>query len=205
MKIKFIQKIIDKIRKKKTPSNIITKGINNKIFFKNDKNVFMSIYGNNNEITVEAEGNFVANIIIGTPDCETNNCKVHIAPKVTSNGVQIMLLEDDSYLEIGEDSMLSNDIKIFCSDTHSITDSEGNLLNYAKGVKIGKHVWIGTDTDICKNVHIANNCIIGMGSVVTKSFDEEGCIIAGNPAKIVKRNINWDRKRPKQYIAQIKK
>lgn len=197
--MKFFKKIINKIKGKKDFSRIVSNGKNNKISIKNDKNIFVTVFGDNNEITVETEGNFVANIIVGTPDCETNNCRVNIAPQVTSNGVQIMLLENDSYLEIGEDSMLSNDIKIFCSDTHSITDSERNLLNYAKGVKIGKHVWIGTDVDICKDVHIASNCIVGMGSVVTKNFEEENCVIAGNPAKVVKRNINWDRKRPNQY------
>ena len=36
-------------------------------------------------------------------------------------------------------------------------------------------------------VHIGKNCVIGANAVVTKSFDEEGLVIAGNPAYIVKR------------------
>lgn len=27
--------------------------------------------------------------------------------------------------------------------------------------------------------------------MVNKKFEEEGCIIAGNPAKVIKRNIRW--------------
>ena len=36
------------------------------------------------------------------------------------------------------------------------------------------------------NEKIADNVIIGANTVVTKSFDKEGVIIAGNPAKIIK-------------------
>lgn len=34
-------------------------------------------------------------------------------------------------------------------------------------------------------VTLPKQCIVGAGSVVTKSFSEEGCIIAGNPARII--------------------
>jgi hypothetical protein len=38
-------------------------------------------------------------------------------------------------------------------------------------------------------------------------LDDEtnNCIIAGCPAKIVKKDINWDRKRPKQYIQDLER
>lgn len=52
---------------------------------------------------------------------------------------------------------------------------------------IGDNVWIGVDVTILPSVEIGNNCIIGAGSVVTKSFKEDNLIIAGNPAKIIKR------------------
>lgn len=35
--------------------------------------------------------------------------------------------------------------------------------------------------------------IFGINAVVTKRFDEENTIIAGNPAKLVKRNVKWQR------------
>ena len=36
-----------------------------------------------------------------------------------------------------------------------------------------------------------DECIVGAMSVVTKAFDEKHSVIAGNPAKICKRNILW--------------
>ena len=48
---------------------------------------------------------------------------------------------------------------------------------------IGDDCFIGMGSIILPGVSIANNCIIGAGSVVTKSFNETGIVIAGNPAK----------------------
>ena len=47
---------------------------------------------------------------------------------------------------------------------------------------------------------IADNSIVGWGSIVTKEFNEPNVIIAGIPAKIVKRGINWDRRCINKYL-----
>lgn len=44
---------------------------------------------------------------------------------------------------------------------------------------------------ICKGVSIPDNSVIGVGSVVTKSFNESNVIIAGNPAVVKKQGIHW--------------
>ncbi len=49
--------------------------------------------------------------------------------------------------------------------------------------KIGNNVDIGIGAIIIGDVVIADNCIIGAGAVVTKSFTSPGTIIAGVPAK----------------------
>ncbi len=43
---------------------------------------------------------------------------------------------------------------------------------------------------ILKGVHIGNNVVIGAGSVVTKNVPDN-CVVAGNPAKIIEKNITW--------------
>lgn len=48
---------------------------------------------------------------------------------------------------------------------------------------IGDNCFIGAGVIIMYGVHIPNNTIIAAGSVVTRSPEEEGCIIGGNPAK----------------------
>ena len=65
-----------------------------------------------------------------------------------------------------------------------------NLEKSAEGkaVIIGEKCWIGMNSIILPGVKLANHIIVGAGSVVTKSFNEENIIIAGNPAKKI-RNI----------------
>lgn len=65
-----------------------------------------------------------------------------------------------------------------------------------KAAEIGNNVMIGPNTNLVENVKIGNNVIIGAGSVVTKSIPDD-CIVAGVPAKVIKRfnkNTNkWER------------
>ena len=131
-----------------------------------------------------------------------NNCRIDIGNRVVINGVTLYLQEDDSYVSIGDDSQLSWGIDICCTDAHTITDLKGEPINFAKCIEIGKHVWIGKDSKIGKNVKIADNSIVGWGSIVTKEFNEPNVIIAGIPAKIVKRGINWDRRCINKYLKE---
>lgn len=54
--------------------------------------------------------------------------------------------------------------------------------------RIGNNVEIGYGATIIGDIEIADDIIIGANSLVNKSFTEKGCIIAGNPAKIIKQN-----------------
>ena len=63
----------------------------------------------------------------------------------------------------------------------------------AKNVYIGNGCWIGEQVCILSGVSIGEKCIIGAGSVVTKSIPDY-CIAAGNPAKVLKK-YNFETKR----------
>ncbi|UOY06090.1 serine acetyltransferase [Muricauda sp. SCSIO 64092] len=51
---------------------------------------------------------------------------------------------------------------------------------------IGDNVYIAPGAKIYGNIRIGNNIAIGANAVVNKSFEEEGILIAGNPAKKIK-------------------
>ncbi len=54
---------------------------------------------------------------------------------------------------------------------------------------IGNNVKMSAHSIIIGDVHIGNNVIIGAGSVVVKDVPDN-CIVAGNPARIIKRIEN---------------
>lgn len=54
-----------------------------------------------------------------------------------------------------------------------------------KDVIIGDKCWIGMNSVILPGVILGDNTIVGAGSVVTKSFQNGYCVIAGTPAKLV--------------------
>ena len=97
-------------------------------------------------------------------------------------------------VEIGDDCLFSHGILIRPSDGHKIYDINSNkLINEPEDITIGNHVWVGTRAIILKGAHIPSNCIVGAGSIVNKKFNDENCIIAGSPAKIIKKDIRWER------------
>lgn len=107
--------------------------------------------------------------------CNTN-CFISCTEKVT----------------FGDNCLLGWNVNVRDSDGHTII-LNGIEQASLKSVKIGRDVWIAANVDILKGVTIGDANVIGYRSCVTKSVNEEHCIIAGYPAKIVRREINWKR------------
>lgn len=61
--------------------------------------------------------------------------------------------------------------------------NDPNLDHFGK-IKVGNYTYIGENCMIMPGVTIGEKCVIGGGSVVTKSVPD-GCMVAGNPAKFI--------------------
>ena len=129
---------------------------------------------------------------------EQNDNEIRIGDGTTLHGREYqpihMAVDEGSKILIGEDCMLAHSIQFRSTDSHSIVDLSGRRLNPAKDILIGNHCWIGLQCIILKGTEVAEHSVIAAGAVCSKKYLEPHCIIAGNPAKIVKQNIDWDRK-----------
>jgi acetyltransferase-like isoleucine patch superfamily enzyme len=58
-------------------------------------------------------------------------------------------------------------------------------IEFGKEVIIGDNVWIGGNATILPGTTIGDNCVIGAGSVVTKSIPHNSLAV-GNPARVIR-------------------
>ena len=122
-----------------------------------------------------------------------------IGDKCTFSGNDLLLFNAEPNLKItlGEDCMVAADVTIRTSDAHAIRDINTNeILNFGGDVSIGKHCWITKDVYILKGVTLADNLVIGTGSIVSKDCMVSNSIYAGIPAKLIKENVVWQRETP---------
>lgn len=94
-------------------------------------------------------------------------------------------------IEFGRNIQFSWDCLVMDSDTHEIFDANGNLINEPREIVFGNHIWIGCRTTILKGSRIPDNCVIGACSLVLGRNFEKESIIAGNPARSIKKIRNW--------------
>lgn len=106
-------------------------------------------------------------------------------------------------VEIGKDTAIATGVEINDNNTHPINPDDRRYMRHtAHGSKerapiysanapiiIGENVWIGSHARIQKGVTIGDNAIIAANSVVTHDVPANA-VAAGNPAKIVKTDID---------------
>ncbi|AXI54115.1 hypothetical protein C1J05_06080 [Sulfitobacter sp. JL08] len=94
-------------------------------------------------------------------------------------------IEPGCYIQ-GIGPLVIGDYTQIAANTSIITSNHDvyNLDAAVQGsVAIGSYCWIGSNCVILPDVTLGDFTIVGAGAVVTKSFPEGHCIIAGNPAR----------------------
>ena len=96
------------------------------------------------------------------------------------------------HISIGKDCWIGQNTGIITAN-HDVNNIEKH--SEAQGVVLGDSVWIGMNSLILPGVKLGDHTVVGGGSVVTKSFPDGYCVIAGNPEKKIKDiNHNSDAK-----------
>ena len=81
--------------------------------------------------------------------------------------------------------------------SHPVTQSyvTSKTISYGE-IIIGSNTWIGANVTIIGNISIGDGCIIAAGTILRNIDVPPFCLVAGNPAKIVKtynrNNDKWE-------------
>lgn len=109
-------------------------------------------------------------------------------------------------LIIGKFCMIASDVTFIMNGANHLTDAittypfaifgngwesamEGKSYPSKGNIVVGNDVWIGYNATIMAGVTIGDGAIIGTNSVVTKDV-ESYSIVAGNPAKLIKKRFS---------------
>lgn len=185
----------------------IVKGVNNSVSIKSRRHNFViRAYGNNNSIEI-GEGSRLKNtqinlfgdnnrVIAEDGSKFDGPCNITLEGNATlyigrNSGIRgVNFIVKDGKITIGRNCMFGYGIMLRNFDGHKILDGEGNVTNSPRDVVIEDHVWLCERCTVLKGVTIGADSVIAYGAVVTKDCPQNS-IIAGNPARVVKQNINW--------------
>lgn len=156
-------------------SNICINGCNNKLIIKKTCHIY-------DGLNIHMENKCDNRLIFIDENCSSNK------------GCHISCVGNGKQIKIGKDCMFGTTICIRTTDFHKVYDLEADkLLNEDRDVIIGNHVWTGNNVFICRGAVVPDGCVVGLKAFVNKEFKEENCILAGCPAKIVRKHIRWER------------
>lgn len=124
----------------------------------------------------------------------THGAEIKIGDHVGISGATIYARKN---ICIGDNTLIGGNAKIIDNDFHPIEvearnkllcDENGGNSNLvpSREIKIGKNCFIGCNSIILKGTVLGDGCVVGAGAVVCGKF-EDNCVIAGNPAKVIKK------------------
>ncbi len=138
------------------------------------------------EIMFEGKCNFGC----GTKFVVSGGGKLVVGQRVTITGMTKCIVDTSLIME--DEVLISWDVQIMDTDFHKIMDDESHkIVNPSKGIKIGKHVWIGSRSTILKGTTIPADSVVAAETLMSGSYTENKVIYGGCPAKVIKRNIQW--------------
>ena len=93
---------------------------------------------------------------------------------------------------LGHDVMIGRNVVIYDSDFHTILDQNDSTINPSRPVKIGNHVWIGTNATILKGVELCDDSIVSADTILSKGC-YQNLIINERRAISLAEKRNWKR------------
>jgi len=110
---------------------------------------------------------------------------IEIGEKTIINNNSV-IISDGRRIIIGSECLIGCNLQILDSNFHDLRPEMrfGGKDIKKDDVLIGKNIFIGNNVTVLKGVTIGNNAVIANGSVVVKSVPENS-VVGGNPAKVI--------------------
>jgi acetyltransferase-like isoleucine patch superfamily enzyme len=119
--------------------------------------------------------------------------RVIIGRNVSATTTVAMSATEGTTITVGEDVMFASENQVRADDGHPIFDVHtGQRVNVSRSIHIGNHVWVARGAVLLGGALVGDGSVIGYGSIVTKAIPNN-CIAAGIPARVVRRDIAWER------------
>lgn len=117
-----------------------------------------------------------------------SNSKIEIGRVLFANA-GVLVHSANAEVFIDDDVMFANGVVVRAMNYHPIYSYEGKRFPN-KNLFIGKHVWLGFDSIVYAGAVINSGSIVGASSVVAGKVPNN-CIVVGNPARVIKKDIFW--------------
>lgn len=104
-------------------------------------------------------------------------------------GHDFMLMCQNNII-FGTHVLLSWNNTIMDHDGHRIFDNNNTELNAPRPISIASQTWLGCHVTVLKGSILPEGTIVASHSLITKQFNEKFTIIAGNPCKVIRKNVH---------------
>ena len=91
--------------------------------------------------------------------------------------------QDQGGIEIGDGTLIGHNV-VLATINHDLNPKENRKNHYAP-IKIGSHVWIGSNATVLPGVTVGDWAVVAAGAVVTKDVPAM-TVVVGVPAKVLK-------------------
>ncbi|MCH5226013.1 MAG: sugar O-acetyltransferase [Muribaculaceae bacterium] len=91
--------------------------------------------------------------------------------------------QDQGGIEIGEGSLIGHNV-VLATLNHELAPERRQICVPAP-IKIGRNVWIGSNSTILPGVSIGDNAVVAAGAVVNRDVEPD-TIVGGVPARFIK-------------------
>ena len=148
----------------------------------------IEIIGKNNRLKI-AEGVYLRDVFL---EIVGDSCSITIAEAtIVGHESYLSAKGNDICLTIGKDCMFSRNVKVMTSDGHPLLQ-DGKVINEAKSITIGDHVWLADNATVLKGVEIGRDSVVGINATLTHTIQAQS-VAVGNPAKVVKTGVTWEK------------